>query len=168
MKDTLFNKKRKRKKKRKEKTLKAHKNSDVDIISSVRKILTRQVQQHQERLSMVTGVGHISGLKASEPQHFWTARVANFVHHFWPYLMSFDSPYEIFSKILMLSSSELQFVSMIFFLLFSLSYLFTNYKEEGGGRREERERNKEKKIKCPRKHTEVPIRYHWYYWKDLD
>jgi hypothetical protein len=82
LKDTLFNKKRKRKKKRKEKTLKAHKNSDVDIISSVRKILTRQVQQHQERLSMVTRVGYISSLKASEPQHFWTARVANFVHHF--------------------------------------------------------------------------------------
>jgi len=94
-----------------------------DIIGSVRKILTKRVQRHQERSSMVTGVGHISGPKASEPQHFWTARVANFVHHLWPYLMSLDSSHrDIFNNTnVVIIRTSVCLNDLFFFTFLSLS-----------------------------------------------
>jgi len=119
-----------------EKKKKAHKNSDDDIIGSVRKILTKRVQRYQERSSMVTGVGHISGPKVSEPQHFWTARVANFVHHLWPYLMSLDSSHrDIFNNTNVVIIRTSVCLNDLFFLLFSLS-LLSLHKLQGGDRRE--------------------------------
>jgi hypothetical protein len=80
-------------------------------------------------------VGHISGPKASEPQHFWTARVANFVHHLWPYLMSLDSSHRyIFNNTNVVIIRTSVCLNDLFFY-FSLS-LLSLHKLQGGDRRE--------------------------------
>lgn len=77
----------KKERKKKKKISKSYQNSDDDTIGSIKKISTRRIQQHQERSSMVTGMDHMSGPKASESRHLWMAHVAYFVHRLWPSLM---------------------------------------------------------------------------------
>jgi hypothetical protein len=49
----------KRIKKEKKWILETHRSTNYDIISIIRKILTKQIQQHQRKLLIMTRVGHI-------------------------------------------------------------------------------------------------------------
>jgi hypothetical protein len=75
---------------REKKILGTHQNFDDDIISIIGKISIRRFQRHQKRSQTVTAVGHTSGSKTSEPQHLWTARMIQFVHRLWSFLVSLD------------------------------------------------------------------------------
>lgn len=131
--DTRFNKERGERKKRKErKTLEAHQNSYNDTTGTVRKILTRWIQQYQERSSTVIGVGQTSSLKASEPRHLWTVRVIHSIHRLWSSLVFLDLSCWDFLIVLVVSSSGFRCASELsFFFLFSLFSLFINYEERG-------------------------------------
>ena len=87
----LWRKKREKSKKINKKILKAHQSSGDDTTSTVEKISTRQIQQHQERSWTVTGVCHISHSKTNEPYHIWTTHVTQSSHRSWPTLVLLDS-----------------------------------------------------------------------------
>lgn len=76
---------------REKKILGTHQNFDDDIISIIGKISIRRFQRHQKRSQTVTAVGHTSDPMTSKPQHLWTARMIQFVHRLWSFLVSLDS-----------------------------------------------------------------------------
>lgn len=104
----------------------------------VEKISIRQIQWHQERSLMVTGVGHVRNPKTSELRHFWTARVTHFVHRLWPFMVSlYLSCQYLFLWYRWCLYQSFDVFSRSFYFLFLLFL----HKLQG---REKREKNKEK------------------------
>jgi hypothetical protein len=90
------------KKKWKKKILKAHRNSNNNIIDIVEKISMIWIQWHHQyhkkyleekrpitlkKITNMTKVGHTSFLKASEHRHLWMTCITHFVHRYSPFLV---------------------------------------------------------------------------------
>lgn len=87
--------------------------------------------------------------------NLWTTRVAHSIHRLWYFFVLFDSFYwDIYNSTCVVVIWALMYFQdhFIFFLFFSLSYLFTNYKKE----RQEGKKRK-KKIKWYRRHSGTPM-----------
>jgi len=85
IKNLIRREEREKKKEKKKRILESYQSFNNDIISAVRKISMRQIQQHQDLV--YPRVGHMSGPKASEPWHLWIARVTFSVHRLWTSLV---------------------------------------------------------------------------------
>jgi len=104
----------------------------------------------------MTRVGHTSRPNVLGLICLRTACVVYFDHRWWPSLMSLDSSYRDFSSDTncVITGVSVRLHDLFIFLLYSFSSLFTNYEDERGSKRENKETKKKKKLW---RHTETPI-----------